>query len=153
MTYNPEQHENDSMQYPEIIALAQFLDCDYNDIERSKYGNNRFDIDGKEYLVLSDQEAQDLAEEYIKESLWAFNAEFIIEHSALPYEALDMIKNFQSEKCESANDTIEALITDMDEFISDAIAADGRGHFLNTYDGEENTQSVNGETYFIYRTN
>ena len=105
------------------------------------------------YMVLTDEEADEKAAEYIKESLWAFNADFIIQHSKLPYEAKEMIESHQREKCESANETIEALIDDMDEFISDAISADGRGHFLNTYDGYENEETVEGDTFYIYRMN
>lgn len=30
---------------------------------------------------------------------------------------------------------------------------DGRGHCLATYDGHENEENVNGETFYIYRTN
>ena len=58
----------------------------------------------------------------------------------------------QSKKCEGANDAILALIkkTDggLDGFVEDAISADGRGHFLSSYDGDENEE--NG--FYIYRT-
>ena len=104
-----------------------------------------------DYFVYTDEEADEAVKEYIKESVWAFNADFIINHSKLPYEAKEMIKNFQTTKCEDANDTILALIDDFDDFVSDAISADGRGHFLSSYDGEENEETVNGETYYIYR--
>lgn len=104
-----------------------------------------------DYFVYTDEEADEAVKEYIKESVWAFNASFIIDHSSLPYEAREMIEYFQREKCEGANDTILALIDDFDEFASDAIGADGRGHFLSSYDGEENEEVINGETYFIYR--
>lgn len=104
-----------------------------------------------EYSVYTDEEADEAVKEYIKESVWAFNASFIINHSSLPYEAREMIEFFQREKCEGANETILALINDFDDFVSDAISADGRGHFLSSYDGEENEETVNGETYYIYR--
>lgn len=104
-----------------------------------------------DYLVCTDEEADEAAKQYIEESVWAFNASFIINHSKLPYEAREMIENLQTTKCEGANDTILALIDDFDEFVSAAISADGRGHFLSSYDGEENEETVNGETYFIYR--
>jgi len=103
------------------------------------------------YNVYTDEEAGEAAKEYIKESVWAFNASFIINHSMLPYKAKEMIENFQTTKREDANETILALIEDFDEFVSDAISADGRGHFMNSYDGEENEETVNGETYYIYR--
>jgi hypothetical protein len=59
----------------------------------------------------------------------------------------------QSKKCEGANDAILALIekTDggLDGFVEEAISADGRGHFLSSYDGNENHESG----FYIYRTN
>ena len=41
----------------------------------------------------------------------------------------------------------------MDEFIEDAISADGRGHFLSSYDSEEVEIDIDDETYFAYRLN
>jgi len=58
--------------------------------------------------------------------------------------------------CESNNDTIYNLIEkldDIDSFVSAAISADGRGHFMSSYDGNENEETVNGITYYIYRIN
>ncbi len=102
------------------------------------YGLPVFEFDGKEYAVAtSEEEADEAAGEYVKESLWAFNTEFILRHSKLPYEAEEMIRNFQATKCEGANDTIAAIIEDIDEFVRDAISEDGRGHFLSPYDGDE----------------
>ena len=50
-------------------------------------------------------------------------------------------------------DRIEEFI-DEDDFIDGVIEADGRGHTLSSYDGNEN-ESVgpDGEWYYIYRTN
>jgi hypothetical protein len=42
---------------------------------------------------------------------------------------------------------------DIDSLVEDAISADGRGHFLSSYDGDENEETVNGQTFYIYRTN
>lgn len=113
------------------------------------------------YICLTDDEAETKCAEYIKDSLWAFNADFIIQHSKLPYEAKEMIESFQRDKCEGANDTIEAIIEDVDGFIDAAISADGRGHFMNTYDGHENEQETDvwglgdnaDERFYIYRMN
>jgi hypothetical protein len=56
----------------------------------------------------------------------------------------------QAELCEDANEIVRAMIGErMDDFVSQAIGADERGHFLSSYDGEENQQ---GE-FYIYRNN
>jgi len=41
---------------------------------------------------------------------------------------------------------------DREAWKSDA-RTDGRGHSLSGYDGCENSEEVNGTTYYIYRTN
>jgi len=137
---------------PKVKALAKYLDCDPEDISEGypSYGDfMTLEYGSEEYLVLTDEEADEACKEYVKDSVWAFNASFIIQHSDLPWEAEEMIKGFQESKCEDANETILALITDFDEFVEDAISADGRGHFLSGYDGDE----VEDGDYFIYRVN
>jgi hypothetical protein len=50
----------------------------------------------------------------------------------------DDIEAMRGDRCESVNDAFLALVGDnFDRLVEDAIAADGRGHFLNTWDGEE----------------
>lgn len=133
----------------EIIALAEYLDTDIDMITVSRYDNTLYETDEGEFLILDDEDADKLAEEYILDSLWAFNADFIINHTDLPYDAIDMIRSYQNERCEDANDTIYALINDIDEFVLDAINTDGRGHFMNSYDGDEMAHNE----WFIYRMN
>jgi hypothetical protein len=151
---------------PDAQSWDEFVNDNCSEVEELDI-DDCYDVD---YYVLTDSEADEKAAEYIKDSLWAFNASFIIEHSKLPYEAKEMVQSFQSVKCESANDTIEALIEDMNEFVQDAIRADGRGHFLSSYDGNENEEIVTlpegitteqmeetdidtNTTFYIYRIN
>lgn len=128
-------------------TLADHLDMDFSDIDDASYGDNRFEAGGDEYYVLTDDEADDLVKEKILDSVWAFNASFIIDNTELPYEAKEMISSFQADKCEGANDTILAMIKDKDAFCEAAVSADGRGHFLSGYDGNETEH----EGYYIYR--
>jgi hypothetical protein len=134
-----------------IAALAKMLGCEVDDISASVYDDKVFDACGGQYLVLTDDEADEQAEQYIRETLWAFRAEFIASHSTSGWsnDCVEALEKMQGELCESANPIIEALIKDMDHFVSDAISSDGRGHFLSQYDGEENEE---GE-FYIYRTN
>ena len=67
--------------------------------------------------------------------------------------AKEALESVQSSKAEGANGLVRALISDLDGFIEDAICEDGRGHFLASYDGDENEETVDGVTYYIYRTN
>jgi len=136
---------------PRIEALAKFLGIDADDVSPNRYDSDTFDADGGEYLVVTDDEADTIVTDRIKESLWAFNADFIALHTkgGLSDECIDAIREMQNRLCESANPLVEALIDDLDHFIDDAVKSDGRGHFISSYDGEENES---GE-YFIYRTN
>jgi hypothetical protein len=59
----------------------------------------------------------------------------------------------QGKLCEGANELVRALIEDMDAFIEDAIGADGRGHFLSSYDGNEEEIKINDEYFYAYRPN
>lgn len=116
--------------------------------------------DGSEWLVLTDEEADEKTEEEIKEMLWAFRPEFIIEHieqeeilsMTLKTRLAKSIEQIQTNLCEDAKPIIYALVggeDGIDNFISDAIDVDGRGHFLSYYDGEEKET----ENFFVYRLN
>lgn len=120
-------------------------------LEVEPYDENDYNM---AYMCLTDSEADERAGEYIKDSLWAFNASFLAAQTGLDQEVFEAI--ISNGKCEDNNDTIYNLINKLgsiDGFIQDAIGADGRGHFMSSYDGEENEETVNSETYCIYRMN
>lgn len=117
-------------------------------IEESAYTANEFEAEGRAYLVLTDEEADAAAREYIETSLWAFNAGFLASNTGLPEEVFKAMQD----RCEDANETFRKLVDecgDFDQLVSDAISSDGRGHYMNTYDGHEYEE----HGYYIYRTN
>lgn len=136
-----------------IEALAKHLGVEMGDLteERySHYGLPVFSLGKKEYAIGDDEQADEACYEYIKNSVWAFRASFIASECNLP-DSEKMIEAAQ-EKCELANDGILAMIKGtcgLSSFVESAIAADGRGHFLSSYDSEEN--EVDG--FYIYRLN
>ena len=128
-----------------LETLADFLRVDTDQIEEG-YNENIFEFGNEEYLVVTDGEAYELAEEYIKESLWAFRPSFLAEHSNVSEDIFQALQ----EKCfEDANEMILNSIIDIDDLVYSAIMEDGIGHFLNSYDGEE--ESLND--LYIYRIN
>jgi len=137
---------------PRARALARHLDCSTDDVSEG-YRDGVFEHGRSDYLVLTDEEADDLVRERIEESLWAFNAEFIASHTKprLAGPAVKALREVQEKLCERANDLVLALIDDFDRFVQDAIGADGRGHFLAQHDGHENEIKVDGTFYYIYR--
>lgn len=139
-----------------IEALANHLGCDQDDLKKENYdhyGLEVFSLGREEYAIGTDEEAQNACEENIKDSAWAFRSSFICEFCNLPNELEEALETIQSNKCESANDAILALIQKADGglqgFTECAISSDGRGHFLSPYDGEEKEESG----FFIYRIN
>lgn len=146
-------------------ALAAFLSISVDEVEQlsyDHYGLAHFSADGAEYAVGTDSEADTAAADHIRESLWAFNALFILDQCDLPPELEEAIETFCSQKCESANDTILALVEKccdggVESFAKAACQGDGRGHFLSGYDGEENEVDFDDgectQTFYIYRTN
>lgn len=180
-----------------VRALADWLGIDDEDIEDEIEETNwdTFEAEGGEYMVLTDDEADEATKRYIEESIWAFNAWFLEQYideqsvlDALGYSDDDIAASAdpddeddpyheasieddpeewfyvfmgmsltdwiadQQNKAEGANDIFFQIIDGQgrfDEFVDEAISADGRGHFISSYDGEENEQ----DDYFIYRVN
>ncbi len=137
-------------------ALMKFLDCTGDEI--SDEGDNMFSFHSEEYLVLTHEEAFVMTKESIRQSLWAFNTSFLLDYMPtlepiLEYGSIEIsnaIQKMQENLCESANEIIFGLVNNrFNDLVEDAIDADGIGHFLAGYDGEENEE---GE-YFIYRIN
>lgn len=131
------------------IALLKYQNedltaIDINDVE---------ELDGDEerdgYIVLTDAEADDKVTEYITESLWAFNPSFLSSFTGIDIEVFEDIQS--NDRCESNNKAIASMIDDIDQFVIEAVSADGRGHYINSYDGTETEEYINGQFFYIYR--
>ena len=112
-----------------ILALASFLELTHietKEIENVDYDTNTFKFNEKEYLVLTDDEANDLWDEYLDNYL---------EDCIYP-DLPEKLKHY----------------FDSDMWKRDA-KMDGRGHSLSGYDGEEHSVTISNEEFFIYRTN
>ena len=152
-----------------VIALCQFMDCEPDDLKQEShdhYGLTLFERGSQSYAIGTDEEADSACVEYCRDSVWAFNASFILDECGLPSELEEAFQSFQSNECEGANDAMLALVEKcckggIKEFTQSAISADGRGHFLSGYDGNEGEEFVTigeedkaqGSRFYIYRTN
>jgi len=141
-------NQSNDQEDPRVIALSKYLDLALEP-NITYESNDIYSFDGEEYMILTDDEADEKVAEYIKYSVWAFNPSFLSCHSGIDQDVFKLLQD----KCESANEAILKLIKDFDHFVEDAVASDGRGHFLSSYDGYENEQEHDNETYYIYRTN
>lgn len=126
-----------------LVALAKHLDVTVDEAKESL----------EDYTVVTDDEADNLAGDYIRESLWAFNSSFLETYTDIDSGAIKAIQEKMSESCNTVFLTILKGNGYLNQFINDAISSDGRGHFLSSYDGEEHEQTVTGVTYYIYRNN
>ena len=136
-----------------IKALAIYLECEEDEISEG-YDECTFEYGRGEYLVCTDEEADERCEDYILDTLWAFNTSYIMNYidTHTDYDDNNLRKCLVTvqELYEASNYLIKLLVGDrLGKFIDDAISTDGRGHYLAFYDDEEN--EING--YFIYRTN
>lgn len=120
-----------------MITLEETLETlrNCNGYEYDYYNLPVFTIGGCEYAIASDEdEANEACKEYIKETIWAFNADFLSNYiSSLDAEDIDALRQ---NRCESMNEALRKLVDDFDLLCEDAISSDGLGHFLSSYDGE-----------------
>lgn len=134
-----------------IRALAIFTNEDEANIDESRYYSLEFSVSNEgDWVVLTDSEADERARDEVEKSLWAFNPIFLGAYIDCGLPA-DVMKRIQETMCEDANEAVKCLVGDnFDRLVKDAIGADGRGHFLSHYDGEE--VELTGGLY-AYRTN
>jgi len=107
-------------------ALKQHLKLDSVDEIKDGYNEQNFETDEGEFMVLTDEEADEL---------WEEDLENYLDDCILP----------------DLPDTAQRYF-DRESWKRDA-RFDGRGHSLNRYDGSEEWEEVNGVTLYIYRTN
>jgi hypothetical protein len=106
-------------------ALAQHLGVKPSDITVIDELEN-YEVDGSEYRVLTDSEADEANDESIQN---------YIDDCILP----ELPEAYR-------------FYFDDEAFMRDA-RMDGRGHNLNYYDGTEYEAEINGTWYYIYQTN
>ena len=129
----------DKTEQEKIEALAKHLDCSIDEAVVSM----------DDYLVYTDDEADEAVYNYIDESVCFFRSDFIAAHAEVDEEVIKKLQELH----EGSNQAIKSLIKDFDHFVNDAVLCDGRAHYLSSYDGEENEINVNGNIYYVYRSN
>lgn len=142
-----------------IEVLSMYLECEEDEISEG-YEEYTFEYGRQKYLVCTEEEADKRCEDYILDTLWAFNTSFIMNYidTRTDYDDKSLRKCLVAlqELCEYSNYLIKLLVGNrIDEFIENAINLDGRGHYLSPFDGVEKEYSVFTDegtiTYYIYR--
>lgn len=104
-----------------IQTLKENLELTDREILSILSRGNIYTVNGVDYWVLTESEAEDECREYLDKDMW-----------------IDAIKgNYTTESFE-----------DWQEYV---ISNDGYGQILNHYDGSEDSENINGTTYYIIR--
>tara|TARA_R100000789_G_C2932960_1_gene129732 strand:+ start:126 stop:482 length:357 start_codon:yes stop_codon:yes gene_type:complete len=118
------------MENNKLTALNQHLQLEGEELltedNLTSHDGSHFEEGSSEYLVLTDDEANDKWEEALDNYL---------EECVYP-ELSDPLKNYFD-----------------DEAWKRDARMDGRGHSLSSYDGCEHEEVVGGGTFYIYQTN
>ena len=113
------QMNEDTIKNEKVRALQNHLNLDDEEVNNITFNGNEFIHGDREYLVLEDEEADKRAEEYIKDTAWAFKPSFLSAHTGIDEDVFNTL----SEKCEDSNDAVLSMIKDFDHFVSDAISS------------------------------
>lgn len=139
------------MQDERDAAARAYLENE--DAESSTYDEKLYEDGRREFLILTDEEANDLAAENIERDLWAFRADFLTSYVPEGVTA-DVIEAIAEKKYEDASPAIRGMVGNrFEELVEDAISSDGRGHFIAQYDGQEDEFEHDGRTWYAYRCN
>lgn len=134
-----------------IIALSEEFGCAPKDV--GEYEDGEYEIDGIDYLVLTDSEADEKVKEYVEKNLWAFSPTFLSSMTGVDENVFEVLQDHCM--CEGSNEAIKLILdatnTSIEEVAEEAIKWDGRGHFLSSYNGEEIEVYADGEFYYCYR--
>lgn len=147
------KEENDMKTKERMLALVCVLEAEsIDDVDQIDDEGHLFGYGRAEYRVLTDDEAQEAATDSIRESLWAFNPSFLANQTNLPMSVFEALANAY----ETSNRAILQIVEEscgLEDLVEEAISHDGRGHFLASYDHNEDEIKVNGTYYYIYREN
>jgi len=127
----------------EYVALLYHLTANEGQQDWEEVAN----MIGEDYLVLTDEEADEKVYEYIADTVWGFTPSFLSSYTGIDEEVFVTLQEA------GKYDAIRSMIQDFDAFVEAAVSADGRGHFLATYDHNEYDVTVYDTTYYIYRVN
>jgi len=131
-----------NLKLSQIKQICEIIDCKPTELR---------DLLESDWLLLTDEEADEMAYDHIEDTLWAFNASFLSRMTDIDEEVFTAIQ--ANDRCESNNDAIKKLVEStcgLMELCIQAIDADGRGHFMSSYDGIEH--EIDGDLY-LYRIN
>lgn len=95
--------------------------------------------DGKEWAVGTQAQVNKAVRATIDENLWTFNADFIGKIVGLSASEKKSLRKMQEVMSDECNLLVRRIVGErnIDRLVKEALAADGAGNMLSTYDGKE----------------
>ncbi len=92
-------------------------------------GEISFDNGNDRYVVLSDEEAMQIAIEHVARELWQENPALLLRYSSLPDDAIDILTSVQRNPQEKANEILAGII-DLPTLAEDVVRQTGYARFI-----------------------
>ena len=101
-----------------------------------------------EFIVMAEEDAVEMATDYIRENVGYFNAWYIAQHTNVEEDVIEAIQNTE---ISDPSRVIGALIGDFDAFVQDSIMADGIQNFTYPDSGHDTFRYGVETVYHVFR--
>ncbi|WP_347073336.1 hypothetical protein [Bacteroides thetaiotaomicron] len=129
--------------------LAKFLNRPVNKIFKGDFGCNSFDDLTANYIVLTEEEANEEAKRHVWNFIHTFDTDFLIKHLGKQFTE-ERVFELLSRRCDNCLWVMAELMPDYDSFAQEAVTKYGRAYFICFSDKTEYKMEYNGQYYFIY---
>ena len=138
--------------FKEARELMRDYDFDIETV-REMFDNSDHDMEDGNYRIIDSDSIDEIMQEELKSDLYilgCFNANFLANILGISTKAIEMFQ-----KSEAYKGIGELIISGghLEELQEDYVSADGYGHHFAHYDGNEYEIEINGNNYYIFKTN
>jgi hypothetical protein len=107
-----------------------------------------FDVDADRYIVLTDDEAMQIAMDQISSGLWKEDPALLLRYTSLPDEAISLLTTAQQGPQERANEILAGII-DLPLLVEDTVRQLGYGRFVTEGIADEFTEQRFGDVLIL----
>jgi hypothetical protein len=107
-----------------------------------------FDLDTERYIVLTDDEAMQIAMDQISAGLWQEDPALLLRYTNLPDEAISLLTTAQQGPQERANEILAGII-DLPLLVEDTVRQVGYGRFVTEGIADEFTEQRFGDVLIL----
>jgi len=129
--------------------LARFLNCPAHRVQICEYGANIYRYNSIDYMILTQQEANEEAKRHIWSFLPSIDIDLIIRFLP-PHISKDELSNLLINSCENCLLILSRLMPNYELFTEEAITKYGRSYFICFDHKEEYIIKHKEQDYYIY---